>query len=300
MTTTSAHRFKAEDGLELGADVFEASSPRAVAVLAGGTGIPRRFYRAFAEHLARAGYTTLSFDYRGIGGSRPPSLRGFDATMSDWGTRDISGALAEGRRLAGGAPAFYVGHSVGGQLLGLARGVENLRAAAFVGSSTGTWWRMSGSYRWVCAAIWYGFVPLTTALVGFGPASWLKQGEDLPRGVVREWARWCRSDDYFASHLASEELSRYARLDVPLLSLAFTDDPIANEVTVPSLLRHYTSARITHEMRAPRDVGMSAVGHFGMFKPRAREALWGRIPEFFDGALQDGLAAHVAREENAP
>jgi len=281
---TTPHRFRADDGFELDADVFEPpQESKGVAVLAGGTGIPRGFYRHFAAYLADSGYRTLSFDYRGIRGSRPATLRGFDATMSDWGRLDISAALAEAQRIADGAPLFYVGHSVGGQLLGLARGASSVQAASFIGSSTGTWWRMKDpSYRLFTAAIWYGFVPLTTSLLGYAPASWLGQGEDLPRGVAREWARWCRREDYFAADLTPHELAGYAALHFPLLSIGFTDDPIANAHTIPALLAHYRSVHLRQELLAPSDVEAKAVGHFGFFRATSKERLWTKVPAFFD------------------
>ncbi len=46
-------------------------------VVAGATGVPQLFYRAFAEFASACGYTTLTLDYRGIGLSRPASLKGF-------------------------------------------------------------------------------------------------------------------------------------------------------------------------------------------------------------------------------
>ena len=64
--------FPARDGFRLSGDWFEPVGPsRAVAVIAGAMGVRRRFYRAFAAFLAENGIATLTFDYRGIGGSRP-------------------------------------------------------------------------------------------------------------------------------------------------------------------------------------------------------------------------------------
>ena len=90
--------------------------------------MPRKIYRGFASYLASRGCAVLTYDYRGTGGSRPPagrgyiqprSLAGFQATMADWAT--------QGRHRGGGLdaralhtlPLLYVGHSFGGQALGL-------------------------------------------------------------------------------------------------------------------------------------------------------------------------------------
>ena len=51
-------------------------------------GVAQRYYADFAEWLASHGWAVLSFDYRGIGASRPAamqrSLRGLDADVTTW------------------------------------------------------------------------------------------------------------------------------------------------------------------------------------------------------------------------
>ena len=64
----------ARDGVKLAATYFDATPPfRGALLLNGGTGIPRQFYAPFASHLAGRGFTVLSYDYRGIGGSEKPA-----------------------------------------------------------------------------------------------------------------------------------------------------------------------------------------------------------------------------------
>ncbi|MEM8931402.1 MAG: alpha/beta hydrolase, partial [Acidobacteriota bacterium] len=74
--------FSARDGHPLVGTLFESDEPpRLALVVNSGTGIPRRFYARFAAHAAARGFVVLTYDYRGIGGSRPNSLRGFEARM---------------------------------------------------------------------------------------------------------------------------------------------------------------------------------------------------------------------------
>ena len=47
----------------------------------------------FACFLQRQGFGVVTFDYRGIGDSRPPSLKGCSAQMHEWGQQDIAGVL---------------------------------------------------------------------------------------------------------------------------------------------------------------------------------------------------------------
>ena len=278
--------FRAADGVTLAGEAFAPPGPaRGAVLLSSATGAPKEFYRRYAAHLAIRGFHVLTYDYRGIGCSRPRSLRGFPARMRDWGRLDMTAALDELERRAEGAPLFLLGHSVGGQLAGLIDGVERFRAVVSVASSVGYWRWMKGSYRWYCAALWYGWVPLTTALLGYAPARMVGQGEDLPLGIVREWSRWCRTPGYFGDHFEAADLALYDRVRVPWLSLAFTDDPISNERTVPPLLAFYRNARVESRMVAPADLGCRTVGHFGLFLPRNSGPLWDVPVAHFEGAV---------------
>ena len=81
--------------------------------------MPRKIYRGFATYLAGRGSVVLTYDYRGIGGSRPASLKGFAATMSDWAALDVASAVTWMRGRYKGLPLAVVGHSFGGQAIGL-------------------------------------------------------------------------------------------------------------------------------------------------------------------------------------
>ena len=51
----------ARDGVRLAATLFEPATPNGAAILVNsGTGIPRQFYGAFANHLAGHGFAVLT------------------------------------------------------------------------------------------------------------------------------------------------------------------------------------------------------------------------------------------------
>ena len=118
--TTRPLEIEARDGYRLGATLFVPDAPngRAASVHAA-TGVPQQYYGRFAAYLAERGFTVLTFDYRGIGRSRPATLKGFAARMRDWAELDGAAALDFLEREAGGAKLVAVGHSFGGQAFGL-------------------------------------------------------------------------------------------------------------------------------------------------------------------------------------
>ena len=62
-------KLTAADGYPLAATLYPASKPVGQILVGSATGVPQGFYRRFAEYAASHGYTTLTLDYRGIGGS---------------------------------------------------------------------------------------------------------------------------------------------------------------------------------------------------------------------------------------
>src|SRR3712207_8056259 len=80
----------ATDGFSLAATQFggDGDAAERVVLIAPATGVKRRLYRPFSEFLAAGGFGVVTWDWRGTGDSRPASLRGFEATMRQWGERD--------------------------------------------------------------------------------------------------------------------------------------------------------------------------------------------------------------------
>lgn len=108
----------ARDGYALAATVFApAVAPTCAVLINSATAVPRKIYRGFATYLAEQ---VLTYDYRGTGGSRPPSLRGFQVRMRDWAALDVTAAIDHMRAVWPQLRLVAVGHSFGGQALGLA------------------------------------------------------------------------------------------------------------------------------------------------------------------------------------
>ncbi|MFM7972309.1 MAG: alpha/beta fold hydrolase, partial [Betaproteobacteria bacterium] len=109
----SAVTLRATDGYALQALRYPARGPRVGHLLvAGATGVPQRHYRRFAEFAAERGLEVWTLDYRGIGLSKPPSLRGFKMDYGDWARLDLA-ALVERVGASSDLPVYLVGHSYG-------------------------------------------------------------------------------------------------------------------------------------------------------------------------------------------
>ncbi|MBP7062798.1 alpha/beta fold hydrolase [Ferrovibrio sp.] len=227
------------------------------------TAVPRRFYDAFARHAAGRGFAVLSYDYRGIGQSN--SGRAAQYTMLDWAERDAAAAGAWLQQNHPGCRLCVIGHSFGGQILGLTPQAADYAAALLVASQSGHWRHWPAGWpRLRMFLLWHLLIPLLTRLYGRMPGA-LFGGEPLPPGVALQWARWGRSRHYI-SDAAGAPLRPYnPLLKAPLLSLSFSDDPIAPKAAVDALLGYYPAARIERRHIAPADWGLPKLGHFGLF-----------------------------------
>lgn len=89
MTTPVHITLYAKDGYQLAATHYVAPGEQFI-VMASATGVPHGFYKRFAEFAHARGVNVVTTDYRGIGDSKPATLKGFDMQYADWSTLDLA------------------------------------------------------------------------------------------------------------------------------------------------------------------------------------------------------------------
>ncbi|MEK8031804.1 alpha/beta fold hydrolase [Ideonella sp. DXS29W] len=276
-------RFPSTDGFMLAGTLYgQPAEARAAVLMAPAMGVPQSYYADFAGWLARLGYLVLTFDYRGMGASRPASharsLKGFEADIHTWAERDAAAALAWLRaQLAADRPVHWIGHSLGGQILGLVPNRDLVDRAVTVASGSGYWRDNAPQLKRMVWWMWYVVVPLALPLVGYFPGRRLKKVGDLPRGVMAQWRRWCLSPHYMMGEGGSELRERYAAVRTPILGLSFTDDEFMSHRNIESLHGFYRQAPKAMKRISPAEVGMKRVGHFGFFRSQGEPRLWAEI-----------------------
>ena len=263
----------ATDGYPLAATLYLPRGAKRRAVLINSaTAVPRKFYRGFAGHLARCGCAVLTYDYRGTGDSRPKSLAGFKASMTDWALRDIAAAVGWMRERYTDLPFAYVGHSFGGQALGLLPNNVEVSRALLIAAQAGYWRLMTSPERYrVYAMLNFIGAPLTRAL-GYMPGK-AGLGMDLPKDVFLQWVGWVMSPRYlFDSQLA--ELQNFPGYKGALRAICLSDDPWATRPAVELLCSGFTSIRPEIITVTPTEAGVGRIGHMGFFRPEHRNTLW--------------------------
>lgn len=251
---------------------------KAVVLMPAAMGVAQNFYAPFAEFLAENGIAVLSFDYRGMGESIPlefrASLRGFKATINDWAEQDYNAALHAAKAWQATVPLLVVGHSLGGQLPGLVPDHDLIDGMLTVGSGSGYWKDNAPALKRIVWFMWYFAVPVFTRLCGYFPGKKLRMVGNLPKGVIYQWSRWCRSPYYFADKSGLRMQTGHHKMQIPILALSFTDDELMSRRSIDSLHDYYSGAQVERRYIHPQEVDAKHIGHFGFFRPQFRHTLW--------------------------
>ncbi|MBN8944329.1 MAG: alpha/beta fold hydrolase [Rhizobiales bacterium] len=264
----------ARDGLRLAATVFEpAGAARSTVIVQAATAVPQGFYAAFAHHLAGLGRRVVTFDYRGIGGSRPATLRGFRASMLDWADLDARAVADHAAATWPDRPLGLVGHSFGGQAFGLAphpRVTHAVGIAAQIGDMRLFAPAVARRIRFLSRYAAPALIPLA----GHFPAGWFGMGENMPGDVFRQWTRWCLTPGYFFGDPAVDAAGRFAGVKAPIHLLGFDDDPFGPKAAIEGLAKGFPAGLATTEFIAAGTVPGGKIGHFGFFRASTGRLFW--------------------------
>src|SRR5690606_24468329 len=118
-----------------------------------------------------------------------------------------------------------LGHSFGGQAIGIAPTAHRVDAVVLVASQSGWVGHWPLRRRPAMELIWRVLVPIASNLAGFMPGK-LGLGEDVPARVAQQWARWCTTPGYVTGVLPAERL-HFGDVAAPVLAWSFSDDDYA-------------------------------------------------------------------------
>ncbi len=296
---------RADDGYALAATMYAppggATARAPLTVIASATGVPQSYYSRFATYLAEQGRPTLTFDGRGIGKSAPPTLIGFKARFRDWGILDFPGVIDWAQANHPGRPLHWIGHSYGGFGLGLARnngavtkllGIASMSAdARFVDSKLGA--AQIGFLLFVMA-------PPLARWQGYGNGKYFG-GTDLPRDVVLEWSKWCRTKGFLFGIDDLPEKKHFKSVTADVRLTVPTDDHWLGKRGVEHLLGNFVNAQSRDIWTfGPADSGGKPIGHLGFFRSDFRENLWPQALGWLEGGAMQGGRGALQRRHPPP
>ena len=237
-------------------------------------GVNQDYYRALAVWLADKGYLAATFDFFGTGRSLRGELRDADVNILQWAQADCGAMIEALCALFPGKPLFWIGHSLGAQILPFTPNWAKVSKAIFVASGSGYWREHPPALRRRARILWFFVVPVLVGLLGYFPGRRLRMIGDLPAGVMRQWRRWCMDPQYAVGAEGPWARERYAAVTTELTSLSFTDDEFMSARNTASLESFYVQAPKSIKRIAPEQIGVARIGHFGFFREQFRDSLW--------------------------
>lgn len=258
-----------------------ASESKGGVLIVPAMGVAQPFYADLANWLAAQGYVAATFDYRGMGLSKNGPVRDLDVNVVDWATQDCAAAIEALRDRIGNRPLYWVGHSLGGQIIPFVPNREDIAKFITIATGSGYWREVVPPFNHRAWFLWYVIAPLMLALFGYFPGKRLRIVGDLPPKVMKQWRRWCLNPDYAVGAEPGDTRALYAAVRAPIVSLSFTDDEMMSACSIESLHGFFTNAPRTMKRLTPQDLGVKRIGHFGFFRSDFADLLWRKylLPE---------------------
>ncbi len=279
-----------DDGLKLHGHLWIASSnvQNTVVIINCATGVAARYYYRYAAFLAERGLHALTYDYRGIGASRPLRLKDCGYRWRDWGELDFEAALRFVNESYPSAKICVVGHSFGGFLPGFSKSGHLVDCMITVGAQYAWWPDYAVGNRLRLFVKWHIIMPVMTAAFGYFPGRKLGWLEDLPAGVAQEWSfRRKKMENNYPQEDRAGILQYFLQFRARILAIAVADDDIASLRSIRRGLSYYKNAKFVERKVTPSEFGVDEIGHFGLFHSRHSKDLWKETIEWL--TVQDRI-----------
>ena len=263
---------------EVSALVYGSSNKDRLIIISSATGVKQEFYTSFAQYLVGQNFAVITFDYGGIGQSLKGQLSKSIVNVVDWGRLHLEAVLQFAVKEFPQAKKYLLGHSIGGQIIGLAPTATKMDALIMIAGQSGYWCFWTGKGRRKMWGNWFVLFPLLLKLFPYLPSKKISGMENLPHRVAEQWSRWGRHKDYLFSEV-NIDTTVYQQLEQPLTAYCIADDPLAPQGAVEWMLDQYSEAnkKLIHVL--PEENGLKKIGHFGFFKAEIGKKLW---PQFIN------------------
>lgn len=244
-----------------------------IVVIVSATGVVKDFYKYFAQYLYDNQISAVTFDYGGIGKSRPISLRNFGTSAHKWAINDLETVIDSVKQQFPKQELILIGHSIGGQLIGLTPSALTASKIMLVAAQSGYYklWKRSERYKMLIA--WKVLFPVFNKILGYIPTKKFTPMEDLPGGMAMEWRKWCLSSNYLFDYFDDSALF-FNKIKVPVVSYSTDKDKFASRSAVDWLTEKFSSATVVRKHLNPLDFDVKSIGHFGFFQKRCSHSVW--------------------------
>ena len=277
-------KIRTKDGRMICATCYcplKANGKNIIVAPAAAAYITQREYKSFAVFFQQLGYSVFTFDYRGVGDSAPSHLKGCDARLQQWAVQDADAVIRYVKTSFPGTELIYVGHGIGGELIGLAQASQYINKLVLVSSSLSCkrLWSWKGRMR---ITFLKAITTVSNRLIGYFPGKRLGFPRDLPKGVMHEWSDWCDKPNGLFDVFPD---NNYRKLNIPLFAFSFSNDWMTPEKGVEGLLSYFSNASITWYHDHPHNQGLKNGQQSCFFDLQLKDTLWKKLEQWINEEL---------------
>ena len=266
-----------KDQYQLSAHIFKPEkSNEKIILINSATGVKQQVYFSFTQFFAEKGFTVITYDYRGIGLSKPEKMRNFKASMRTWGNEDFKRLTEFVIENFPDYQKFCLGHSVGALIIGMNENSKVFERFIFVATQNA----FIGNLKWKTkleAFFGFGFAqPFFTELFGYFPAHWFGLGESLPKNCAYDW-RTLILNRKSTGKLLLKTNDYSKELIQKVLVLYAEDDVWLTDKGVKSLLNDvYPNLKPDYRFLQTSESEKGEIGHVNFFRSYNKK-LWNII-----------------------
>jgi len=258
----------------LNGTLYKPATPMNIAVqINSAVQTPRAFYKYFAHYLAQRGITVLTYDYQGLVKPGVDMRQNYSA-VTDWGSYDQYPASQWLKAHYPNYKYALIGHSIGGQIVGLNALAREFNAVLLVTSAHGYFARWPTWFsRWRRWLFWRCLgLPLIN-VTGFLPGKYFGMF-NLPPNVGRQMRRFALQPRWLVDEFLRPLRPYNGDIACNLRYLIFRDDRTVPEGAQLDLNDFFPNANCQELVFNPEDFAMSHIGHFGFFRKSMPIAAW--------------------------
>ena len=265
------------DNYTLSVHLFEPQDPNhKLLLINSATGVKQQIYFSFAQFFSEQGFTVITYDYRGIGLSKPEKMKGFNASMRTWGTIDYKAITSYINTNFPNQEKFCLGHSLGALILGMNEDSKMFEEFIFVGTQNAFVGNLKLKTK-IEAYLGFGIAqPLSTKILGYFPGNWFGLGESLPSGTAFDWRTLILNKK--STNKLLEKVKNYSKdLTQKVFVIRAEDDVWLTEKGVKSLLDDtYPNMKPTYRLIKTSESEKNEIGHINFFRSYNKK-LWNII-----------------------
>ncbi|NER16468.1 alpha/beta hydrolase family protein [Spongiivirga citrea] len=252
-------------------------------VIAGGVGLPQHFFYKLAIWLAEQGCDTYTFDYRGIALSKTTALNETNAGYFEWTNYDFMAITRHVKNKHTNNKQYLIGHSFGGNSIGLSEAYKSYDKFLFIGSQFG-YFKNFPSHMQLLILIGFGLiVGFLTPIFGYFPSKYVGLGEALPKQVAYDWRTLLLSKKSVLGLAEKFQSNHYDKITQPMLMISIDDDNFAPKKTVDALAKQvFVNADITRKHLEVKELGIKKLGHNDFFRSKHKQLLWPIVSAWFN------------------